>query len=385
MRGLHDIIFNPDALPEMEGEMKINIWNEKDPDTGENIYCLDRAYRNASGKADHFRRRTRNYREHLKNQIEAAKITDGSSLTSLRFDKCISTYLEERGAGGFNAACYERARTELGNLYLDRPAFAAAYSRYSAMLAAEGRAQNTVKNYLVVVRTVCNFAYKTGRCGPLSVREWGIEFGDSRDRILTAGEELALINTLRQLGSPILQHILFSLRNPIRKHDLFGLRRDDLKRELVDGNIIHVVRFQAAKTRRRIRATTLVNVDTDLLRYAAGLPADCPWLFPIVGSSGNGALTRLQPGSWKRVIDSDRHFNSILASAGIIDFHWHDLKHCAETYMLRQGFSYDQMRKLGIQMSPKTQLIYDNRSAVEIAESVLSRRHFVGSFAEGVA
>lgn len=382
MLRLHDTIFVLDALPEWEGEMK--IWTEKDGN-GKTVYCVDRAYRNAAGKPGHFRRRTTSYRQHMQNQIDATKVTETCSLTSMRFADCVRTYLEERGPGGFNATCYERASESLGNLYPDRQKFAVAYNHYKTRLSVSGLAQNTVKNHLIVVRSVCNYAAKTGRCGLLAVRDWGIVFGDSRERILSAGEELALMNTLNRLDSPLLPHIKFSLRNPIRKHDLFNLPREALKTEIVDGSVVHVVRFQAQKTRKRVKATTLVNVNDDFVRYAAALPADCPYLFPLLGTDRNRRYTKLEPGRWRKVIDSDKHFNFILDQAGLIDFCWHDLKHCAETYMLRQGFSYDQMRKLGIQMSPKTQLIYDNRSAVEIANTVLSRRQSVGCGMERTA
>lgn len=371
-------LFSDASLSEIGGDMKINVWTETDG-AGKKVYCLDRSYRNAAGKSCHFRRRTTDYRKHLQNEIEAAKITDSCSLTSMRFKDCVSTYLRERGTGGQNDVCYNRATESLGNLFPDRHNFSTAYNRYAAMLDSKGLSKNTVKNHLIVVRTVCNYAYKTGRCGPLAVRTWGIEFGESRERILSAGEELSLLNALRLHNSPILPHILFALRNPIRKRDLFNLRRGDLKAEVVNSRRVWLVRFQAQKTRKKVRATTLVNVDEEFVRYESGLPAGCPWLFPIVGTDDNGTYSRLQPGAWKKVIDSDRHFNYILDKAGITDFHFHDLKHCAETYMLRQGFSYDQLRKLGIQMSPKTQAIYDNRSAVEIADSVLSCRHSVGS------
>ncbi|MBT8491152.1 MAG: hypothetical protein KJN62_08880, partial [Deltaproteobacteria bacterium] len=356
-------------LLEIGGGMKINIWTETNKD-GKKVYCVDRAYRNAAGKSRHFCRRTTDYRKHLQNELEAAKITDSSSLTSLRFAECVKAYLKEKGTGGFNDICYRRAVESLGNLFPDRQNFSTSYNRYFARLKIGAMAKNTIRNHLVIVRTICNYAYKMGWCGNPTIRDWGIEFGESRERILTAGEELALLNTLRCLDSPILPHIMFALRNPIRKRDLFNLKRTDLKTEVVNGRVVKVVRFQAQKTRIKIRATTLVNIDTDFLRYESSLPADCQWLFPIVGTSKNGISSKLQPGAWKKVIDSDKHFGYILEKAGIVDFVFHDLKHCAETYMLRQGFTYDQMRKLGIQMSPKTQAIYDNRSAVEIAETV---------------
>lgn len=375
-----DYNFFPDALPDWEGDVK--IWSMKNVD-GKTYYYIDRAYRDANGKARHFRRKTDSYRQHMQNQIDAAKVTDAGSLTSIRFTRCVSTYIEEKGTGGFTAACFKRAVEELGNFFPDRANFLMAYNRYRTRLGASGMAQNTIKNYLIVVRTVCNYAVKMGRCGSVAVHDWGIQFGEHRERILTAGEDLTLRNTLVRYKSPLIPHILFSLVNPIRKSDLFSLERQALKTEIYDGKVIRVVRFRAQKTRRHVKTTTLVNVDEEFVRYAGALPPDCPFLFPIVGTPENGAITKLKPGCWRRVQDSDRHFNTLLSAAGIADFHWHDMKHCAETHMLRQGFTYDQIRKLGIQMSPKTQMIYDNRSAAEIASTVLNRSHFVASGGAG--
>lgn len=367
-----------DALPEWEGEMKIHTWTEKDK-YGRTVHCTQRHYRNAQGKPDKFLRKTRNFKKHLQNQIDAANVTHEGSLTSLKFSECVRTYLKEKGEGGFNTACFRRAVENLGNLYPDRKNFAAAYSLYRSKLTAGKFAKNTIKNHLIPIRSVCNYAVKTGRCGSVTVNDWEIEDGNSRERILSSGEELTLLNTLKRLDSPLLPHVCFSLVNPIRKRDIFGLTRDAIKTEILEDRIVRVVRFQARKTKKRVRSTTLVNIDTEFFRYEAKLPPDCPFLFPIVGTEGNRRYTNLQPGEWRRVIDSDKHWNTVLREAGIHDFVWHDLKHCAETYMLRQGFSYDQMRKLGIQMSSKTQAIYDNRSGAEIADSVLTRRYFVGT------
>ena len=42
----------------------------------------------------------------------------------------------------------------------------------------------------------------------------------------------------------------------------------------------------------------------------------------------------------------------MLEEARIDDFHWHDLKHCAITWMLDNGYTERDLRNLGIQYSP---------------------------------
>jgi len=337
----------------------MRVWY-KDDANGVRWYYVDRAYRNGAGKARHFRRKTDNFDQHLKNQIEARSLTGDCSLTSLRFSKCVELYLNERGRGGFNQACYDRSIKELGRLFPDKQIFAAGYSRYVGNLEGSDLAVNTVNNYKIIVRSICNFAYETGRCGRATVRDWRIRKGNERNRILSDGEKNALINYLTLHKSHILEAVKFSLINPIRKGDLFSLQRKDLQMDVSRW----VVRFQAKKTRNKIRVTILPNIDMDFVRYAHSLPGDCPWLFPMLERK-NGKVV------WKKISDPRWHFDTVLKQVGIYDFNWHDLKHCAETYLLRQGFTYEMLQKMGIQTSPKTQHIYDNRRQIDIINDVL--------------
>lgn len=352
----------------------MEIWHE-DIDRVR-YYCIDKSYRNAKGNPTHFKRRTTDPVIHAKHVMEASQLTAETSLTSSRFSECVSIYLDESGTGGFSQKCYTYASAELGRLYPDRPNFAVSYAQYCAKLESK-YSVNTVNNYKTVVRSVCNYNYKTGRIKQPTVRDYNLKQGNQRERILSDTEILSIENKLREWDSHLLQPILFALKNPIRKSDLFNLKRSDLKMEIVDGERVWVVQFLAKKTRRTAKGiiTTLPNIDTDFLNYTASLPGDCQWLFPMIGTAKNGEHTKLKPNTWRKIQDADRHWNSLLAACNIPDFHFHDLKHCAETYMLRQGYNYDEMRKLGIQMSPKTQKIYDNRSQLEIVAKKLSSQN----------
>jgi integrase len=357
IKTIPDTILCDDTLPKKGVDLK--VWYE-DRD-GTRWYFVDRAYRDGSGKPRHFRRKTDDSNQHLKNQLEAQSITgDECSLTSLKFGKCVELYLSERGYGGFNKACYDRAKKELGRLYPDKQSFAAEYSRYAAHLEASDLAINTANNYKIVVRSICNFAYLTSRAGRTTVRDWRVQKGNERNRVLSQGEELSLINYLTEIDSHILEAVKFSLKNPIRKSDLFNLKRKNLQ---MDGSR-WVIKFQAQKTRKKVRITILPNIDLNFVRYAHSLPPDCPWLFPMLIEKG-GIVT------WRKIDSPRRHFNYVLSKCEIYDFNWHDLKHCAETYMLRQGFNYEMLQKLGIQTSPKTQHIYDNRNQLTIISDVL--------------
>jgi hypothetical protein len=375
-------ILAPDVLPE-KGD-KLKTWFEDDAN-GVRTYYIDKAYRRGNGKPDHFRRKTTDPVQHAKHIVEANSINCDSSLTSTRFSEIINAYRSIKGDGGFSTKCYDRAVDALGRLYPDKLNFSGAYAEYTAKLGAMGLAVNTVNNHKIIVRTVCNFGFETGKCGKASVRNWLIEQGNERNRILSTSEELAFMNTLAAVAVPgrppmrshIFEAVKFALRNPIRKCDLFNLTRKNLKMESHNGKVIWVVQFQAPKTRRNIKITTLPNVGMDLVSYVQGLPADCPWMFPMLEHDGEG-IGGLKKGTWKKIIDADRHFNYVLEKAGIDDFHFHDLKHCAITYMLKQGYTYDALGKLGIERSEKTQALYDNRSQVEIVAKLAERRLSVG-------
>jgi integrase len=373
-----DTILYPDALPQKGGLMR--IWHEDIQ--GTRWYYVDRAYVRGDGKSTHYRRKTDDPVVHARQVIEAQSITGECSLTSKRFSECVETYLEEKGAGGFSAACYDRAVRELGRLFPDKNSFAAGYAQYAARLEAGDLAINTANNYKIVVRSVCNYAHKTKRCGAPAVTDYQILEGNERSRILSPAEQLTIENKLREWDSHLIWAFDFALKNPIRKRDLFNLKRADLKRAVVDGRLICTVQFVAQKTsggKRKTKITTLPNVSREFLDYEAQLPSDCPWLFPMVGTDRNGRITKLHAGAWKKIIEPDRHFARLIDKCGIHDFTFHDLKHCAETYMLRQGYHYDDMRKLGIQMSSKTQKLYDNRSQVEIVARVLSDSILIAS------
>lgn len=365
-------ILDPDTLPLKGGDMIIRF---TDSPEGVRTYYVDRSYRRADGKTTHFKRKTTDPLLHARHIVEAQNIHGECSLTSQRFAECISTYIIEKGTGGFSQACYDRAKKELGRLYSDKPSFAAAFAAYCIKLEAEDFAVNTVNNYKIVIRSVANYAFKTGRAGTCTVRCWNLKQGTERSRILTPAEQLAIENKLREWDSHLIWAFDFAVKNPIRKTDLFNLQRKNLKCDIVEGRQIYYVQFQAKKTRRTAngKITTLPNISPEFVEYERSLPADCPWLFPMIGTKQNGMHTKLKPGKWKKIIDADKHFHSLLTEANINDFHFHDLKHCAETYMLRQGCSYETMQKLGIQMSSKTQKLYDNRSQVELVASVAHR------------
>ena len=148
---------------------------------------------------------------------------------------------------------------------------------------------------------------------------------------------MRLIGVLERSKSYLLWPVKFSLRNPIRKGDLISLTRENLDR------FRPWIHFYASKTRnRKNRETVLPFLDDDLLVWFDSLPADCPYLFPRTDGTGE----------WHQLGDFKKHWHTMLTEAGIDDFRWHDLKHCAITWMLDNGYTERDLRNLGIQYSP---------------------------------
>lgn len=218
------------------------------------------------------------------------------------------------------------------------------FGEYLNMLKTERSRQSgkvlssvTRNRLLVYGRTALSFCLKRGLIerNPLTGFEKLPE--TPRDRILTPDEEARLLATLERNKSYLLTAVKFSLKNPIRKSDLISLTRENLNR------FRPWIHFFASKTRtRKNRETVLPFMDDNLLTYFDGLPADCPYLFP----------RGIQSGEYLPLGDFKKHWHTMLEESRIDDFHWHDLKHCAITWMLDNGYSERDLRNLGIQYSP---------------------------------
>lgn len=155
-----------------------------------------------------------------------------------------------------------------------------------------------------------------------------------RDRVLSEDEQYRLLAVLKLRNSYLYWPVRFSLKNPIRKGDIIALKRENLDW------FKPWIHFYPSKTRKRkSRETCLPFLDDGLLKHFEQLPDDCPYLFPRIDASGE----------WHPLGDFKRHWHSVLKEARISDFHWHDLKHCAVTWILDNGYSERDIKNLGIQ------------------------------------
>jgi hypothetical protein len=170
----------------------------------------------------------------------------------------------------------------------------------------------------------------------LPVRDFGIR-RTFRDRVLTADERQRLENVMIQCGSHLYWSIRFAERRPIRSHsDLWQLTRENL---ILFGEGAPYIRFDQGKTGLY---TILPLVDMpDMVEYFRSvLPTDSAYLFP-----------RIDEGAWSHMGDPRWHFATLLRRAGIRDFHFHDFKRIATTFMIDNGYSADELIDLGIYAS----------------------------------
>ena len=92
-----------------------------------------------------------------------------------------------------------------------------------------------------------------------------------------------------------------------------------------------------------------------MLKYFDGLSAECEFLFP-----------RFVNGEYTDLGDFKNHWHTILKEARIEDFRWHDLKHCAITFMIDAGYTTLDLKILGIQFSAEMVERYYNFSAKKV-------------------
>jgi integrase len=158
---------------------------------------------------------------------------------------------------------------------------------------------------------------------------------EARDRVLTDDERDKILSIMKRKNSFLYWPFYFSLRNPIRRGDLTRLSWDNLDW------FRPWIHFYPSKTRKRkFRETCLPFIDEPLLEYFKTLPKG-GLLFPRIDEKG----IRHPLGDFKN------HFHNILNEAEVRDFRWHDIKHCAITWVLDSGYPERDLKNLGIQYS----------------------------------
>ena len=205
------------------------------------------------------------------------------------------------------------------------------------------RSISTINRFESTFRMIFNFAVERKIISSVPCRI-ELEPEDGRDRIWSEDERKRLFDALGSRNSWLYWAVYFSQYNPIRAGDLFSLNK-----ELNYDPMGNWVYFYASKTKRRDKIkkkgpTVLKQVDQNLRNYFSSLPVDCPYLFPRIDETGAWHKVTVKPGykeyAWE--------WEKVLEDAKIEDFHFHDLKHCATTYLRNNGYSYRHFEECNI-------------------------------------
>jgi integrase len=306
-------------------------------------------------------------RELLKAEIERVKAeirqTPASSLKVNReistFGDIIDFYTERNGYVGMETL-FLKLKRDLGSIQISE--ISEKFDQYILILKKEPsrtgkpRTPATINRYIACAKIACQFACKrsykkvTGlEENPLADFEYSAEEG--RDRVLSEEEKQRIFTALMKLESYLYWAFYFSLKNPIRKDDLINLTRDNL-----DEFKPWVHHYPSKTRKRKPREAVLPFLDEQLMQYFKSLPAECPYLFPKINKDG----------SWSKLPDFRKHWETVLREAKVQDFRWHDLKHCAITWILDNGYSERDIKNLGIQYDSKMIDRYYNRDATKV-------------------
>lgn len=290
---------------------------------------------------------------------------------SLKFRDLIALTLRENNGAGM-IHLYKRIEKDLGHELVDSDGyFADLVEDYLADKEDEGLATNTLANYASVIMRVLNRAKRKRQYQHIVLPE--LHYSRIfRNRVRTQDEIDRMDKVMDQIHSHLKPSIHFAERNPIRgRSDLWNLTRDNL---ILSSQFPPHIEFTAQKTsKKKPRATYLVELDDFDLQYFDWVKTtfpDCPFLFP--GFEQN----RFKGWRWWKMGNPRRHFSYICDKANVADFHFHDLKHEAITYMLhvrdsegKLKYSVQDLKDLGIQFSDKAISVYLNLDA----EYVLDR------------
>lgn len=193
-------------------------------------------------------------------------------------------------------------------------------SQYVALLRDAGNSPSTIQSKLGLLRNLCRLSTEAGHPIVFPKRlAAAVKVHNERTRVLSRTERRMLQLAMSTDDWDI---VTIALKTGMRSQEIFGLRVDDC--DFAKGTIF------------------IRNTKTDV-----------PRLIPMVGEVrsivGRAAKSRreyvVQPkgfgtyksrhnlaGNWK-----DKRFRPALERAGIEDFRFHDLRHCATTAMIEAG------------------------------------------------
>jgi Phage integrase family. len=103
------------------------------------------------------------------------------------------------------------------------------------------------------------------------------------------------------------------------------------------------------------------------------LPNDCPYLFPHLTGDIESIhdFAGMKRSKWSIMGNPRKHFSWLLKRAGIEDFHFHDLKRMATTFMIENGYSADDLLDLGMYATrDMIDRCYKKRDALQVLRRI---------------
>lgn len=180
---------------------------------------------------------------------------------------------------------------------------------------------STINRELAVLKNIFSVALKQRRFrGENPVKSVAFFPEQSRDYVLNKEE---IIKLLEAAGAELRKVILIALNTGLRKGEILGLKWSQVNFE--DG-IISFARTKSAKFHRVPMNTVVLSILTSIERKG-------DYVFP--GRWGRG-----------RLVDCKKPFEDARVKAGLPELHFHDLRHCAGTYMDAAGVSIRTIQQL---------------------------------------
>jgi integrase len=194
-----------------------------------------------------------------------------------------------------------------------------------------GRAAGTTNRYLIVLRGAWNWARNNGLV-PLE-RQWpqGLALSEprGRTRFLADRELAALLEAARALSAQMHAAITLSIATGLRSGEM--LRLDwtdvDLPRQLL------IIRVTKTDHPRQVHLTASACEALKRLQGGANVHAIAG---PVFAEKGARLKKSTLEARWRRV----------RTSAGLVDFHWHDLRHTCASILAQSGATLLQIAEV---------------------------------------
>jgi integrase len=264
-------------------------------------------------------------REQAKAEFERMKAEiRGTSERSLKTFADALTFYIERHEIGKSKPLFDRLQADLGAVEVkdlaDRfDCFLQLLKRSTAQRTGKPISSATINRYLAWSKAVCNFAVLHGLMKENPLRRFQRMRETPRDRILTADEQGRLLMALERVAPHLLPAVNFALRIPCRTNEIVNMKREHL-------NLFrNTITVPGALTKNGEPCTKMIP--PDMLEYFHQLPKETDFLFH----------RRDADGRYHGLGDFKKSWHHALKEAGIQDFVFHSLRHCAVTSLRNAG------------------------------------------------